>query len=145
MSGGAITAWAVIGIVGGWLAHPVLESWRGVAPVVTWAQPMVLLLIAAALGVTAWITHRQLQVRGERIEAHQAVNRLVLARACTLVGALLAGGYLGYAVSWLGYDANTAAGERLVRSALAAVAGTAILIAARLLEHACRVRKRDEN
>ena len=102
-------------------------------------------LIAAALGVTAWITHRQLQVRGERIEAHQAVNRLVLARACTLVGALLAGGYLGYAVSWLGYDANTAAGERLVRSALAAVAGTAILIAARLLEHACRVRKRDEN
>ncbi len=145
MSGGAITAWAVIGIVGGWLAHPVLERWRGVAPVITWAQPLVLLLIAGALGVTAWITHRQLQVRGERIEAHQAVNRLVLARACTLVGALLAGGYLGYAVSWLGYDANTAAGERLVRSALAAVAGIAIVIAARLLEHACRVRKPDEN
>lgn len=145
MSGGAITAWAVIGIVGGWLAHPVLEAWRGVAPVVTWAQPVVLLLIAAVLGVIAWITHRQLQVRGERIEAYQAVNRLVLARACTLVGALLAGGYLGYAVSWLGYDANTAAGERLVRSAVAAVAGIMIVIASRLLEHACRVRKQDEN
>ncbi|NYI79948.1 DUF3180 domain-containing protein [Nocardioides panzhihuensis] len=145
MSGGAITAWAVIGIVGGWLAHPVVEAWRGVAPVVTWAQPMLLLLIAATLGVTAWVTHRQLQVRGERIEAHQAVNRLVLARACALVGALLAGGYLGYAISWLGYDMSTAAGDRLVRSAVAAVAGTTIVIAARLLEHACRVRKPDEN
>jgi hypothetical protein len=145
MSGGAITAWAVIGIVGGWLAHPVLEAWRGVAPVITWAQPMLLLLIAATLGVTAWVTHRQLQVRGERIEAHQAVNRLVLARACALVGALLAGGYLGYAISWLGYDMSTTAGDRLVRSIVAAVAGTTIVIAARLLEHACRVRKPDEN
>jgi MFS family permease len=145
MSGGAITAWAVIGIVGGWLTHPVLEAWRGIAPVITWAQPMLLLLIAATLGVTAWVTHRQLQVRGERIEAHQAVNRLVLARACALVGALLAGGYLGYAISWLGYDMSTTAGDRLVRSAVAAVAGATIVIAARLLEHACRVRKPDEN
>ena len=30
------------------------------------------------------------------------MNRLVLARACALVGALVAAGYVGYAVSWLG-------------------------------------------
>ena len=32
------------------------------------------------------------------------MNRLVLARACALVGALVAGGYLGYALSWVGVD-----------------------------------------
>ncbi len=47
-------------------------------------------------------------MRHERLEPHQAVNRLVLARACALVGALVAGGYLGYALSWLGVDAELA-------------------------------------
>ena len=37
-------------------------------------------------------------------EPHRAVNRLVLGRAGALVGALVAGGYAGYAVSWIGSD-----------------------------------------
>jgi hypothetical protein len=115
-----------------------------VAPVVTWAQPLILLLIAAILGGTAWITWRQLHVHQERLEPHRAVNRLVLGRACTLVGALLAGGYLGYAVSWLGYAGDPLAHQRVVRSALAAVAGGLVVLGARLLEHACRVREDDD-
>jgi len=144
ISAGAITAWAVVGLVGGWALHPLLDRWRGVAPVVTWVQPLVLFLIAAIVGGTAWITWRQLHVQRERLEPHRAVNRLVLARACTLVGSLLAGGYLGYAVSWLGYDGDPLAHERMVRSVVAGVAGIMIVVASRLLEHACRVHEDED-
>jgi hypothetical protein len=144
ISAGAITAWAVVGLVGGWALHPLLDRWRGVAPVVTWVQPLVLFLIAAIVGGTAWITWRQLHVQRERLEPHRAVNRLVLARACTLVGSLLAGGYLGYAVSWLGYDGDPIAHERMVRSVVAGVAGIMIVVASRHLEHACRVHEDED-
>lgn len=145
MSAGAVAVWGIIGLVGGWAAHPLVERWRGTAPVVTWAQPLVLLLIAAIIGGTAWLTWRQLQVQGLRLEAHRAVNRLVLARACTLVGALLAGGYAGYAISWLGYGPDPLAGQRILRSSVAAVTGVGIIVASRLLESACRVRKHEDD
>jgi len=144
VSPAALTGWAVAGLIGGWLLHPLAERISGVAPLVTWVQPLVLGLIAAILGGTAWITHRQLHVRRERVEAYRAVNRLVLARACSLVGALLAGGYAGYAVSWLGMGDNPLAGDRLVRSLVAGAAGIAIVVTARLLEHACRVHDEDD-
>ena len=46
----------------------------------------------------------------------------MLARACALVGALVAGGYLGYALSWVGVSAELA-DQRVVRSLVAALAG----------------------
>ena len=142
-SPGSITVWAVVGLVFGWVLHPVAESIRGTAPVVTWVPPLTLSLVAAILGWTAWVTYRTVHLRRERLLPHQAVNRLVLARACALAGALVAGGYLGYAVSWLGIDAELAQ-QRLVRSLLAAAAGVLICVAALLLERACRVRSDDE-
>lgn len=138
-----MTAWAVVGLVFGWLLHPVAEQLRGTAPVITWVQPLTLFLVAAILGWTAWVTHRAVHVRREQLLAHQAVNRLVLARACVLAGALVAGGYLGYAVSWLGIDTDLAQ-QRLVRSLLATAAGVLICLGAVLLERACRVRSDDE-
>ena len=62
------------------------------------------MLVAVIMGFLAWHTWQTVQVRGERLELHQAMNRLVLARACALGGALIAAGYVGYAVSWLGDD-----------------------------------------
>ena len=50
----------------------------------TWAQPLALFLVAAILAGTAWATWRTMHVHRERLEPHQAVNRLVLARACAL-------------------------------------------------------------
>jgi MFS family permease len=138
-----LTAWAVVGLLGGWLLHPLAERVSGTAPVLTWAQPLALALVAAILGATAWLTWRTVHVHRQRLEPHRAVNRLVLARACALVGALVAGGYLGYAVSWLGDDAELAS-ERAWRSAASALAGVGIMITAVLLERACRVRSDDE-
>ncbi len=139
ISAGAITLWAVVGLVAGWVLHPIAERVNGTAPVVTWLQPGVLFLVAAIMLATAWTTWRQVQVAKVRIEAHHAVNRLVLGRACALVGALLAGGYAGYALSWLDYGDDPLAGQRIERAVVAAVCGALICLGGILLERACRI------
>jgi MFS family permease len=139
-SAAVLTAWGVAGLVGGWLLHAYADRSMDAAPIVTWAQPLALFLVAAILGVTARATWRTVQVRRERLLPHQAVNRLVLARACAYVGALVAGGYLGYALSWVGVTAELAE-QRAVRSLVAALGGACVVATALLLERACRVRK----
>jgi MFS family permease len=129
----------IVGLVGGWLLHPVADR-LGNAPVISWLQPLALFFVGAVLLATAWVTHRSLHVRREWLEPHRAVNRLVLGRAAALVGALVAGGYAGYAVSWIGSDAELA-GQRMLRSALAACCALLLVAAGLLLERACRVRK----
>jgi hypothetical protein len=130
-------------MVGGWLLRPLTERFGGTAPVVTWLQVFVLFFLAGLLAVTAWVTWRHLQVRREWLEPHRAVNRLVMAKASAVVGALMAGGYAGYAVSWLGLEAELA-GQRIARSLLAGLAGLLVTIAALVLERACRARFSDD-
>lgn len=125
--------------MGGWLLHPLTER-AGTAPLVSWPQPLALLLVAGILGWTAYATHRTVRQRPDLLEPHQAVNRLVLARACALVGALVLGGYLGYALSWVDDEAELA-DERIWRSGAASFAGLLIVVTALLLERACRVGK----
>lgn len=139
---GVLVGWGLVGLIGGWALRPLSESFQETAPIVTWAPVGVLFFVAAILGTTAWLTWRAVHVRRERLQPHQAVNRLVLAKACALVGALVSGGYFGYAVSWIGLDTELA-GQRLFRSLVAGVAGLLIVIAAGALERACRVRKDD--
>jgi sulfite exporter TauE/SafE len=71
------------------------------------------------------------------------VNRLVLARACAYVGCLVAGAYIGYAISWLGNGSDLAA-QRGIRSAVAGLAGILVVVAGLLLERACRVPPEDD-
>lgn len=134
-----VIGWALAGLVLGWALHPVSDRLGKVPPLVTWAQPLALLLLAAILAYVAWATWRTVHVRGERLQAHQAVNRLVLARASVLVAALAGGGYLGYALSWLRDDAEMA-DDRLWHSLAASGASVLGVIAALLLERACRIR-----
>jgi hypothetical protein len=144
MTGAALSLWAVVGLVGGWLLHRIIDEGTGTAPLVSWAQPLALLLVAAILGGTAWSTYRNIQQHRGRLSPHHAVNRLVLARACAYVGCLMAGAYFGYAVSWLGVDLELAS-QRAWRSFAAGVGGVAITITAVLLERACRVRSDPED
>jgi hypothetical protein len=132
----------MVGLVAGWLLHPVADR-LGNPPVVSWLQPVALFVVAAVLFATAYVTHRTLHVHRRWLEPHHAVNRLVLARASVLVGGFVAGGYAGYAVSWLGVAAELGS-ERIVRSLLAALAGALMVVGALLLERACRVRSDDE-
>jgi len=135
-----VTGWALAGLVLGWVWRLLAERLNGVAPVVSWSQPAALWLVAVAIAITAWQTHRAVQVRRERLEPHRAVNRLVLARAGAYVGALVAGAYAGYALTWVG-DPAELAGQRIVRSLVAVAAGVVIVVGSFLLERACRVRR----
>jgi hypothetical protein len=71
------------------------------------------------------------------------VNRLVLAKACAVAGALVAGGYFGYALSWVGMSEAELADQRLVRALLGGIAGAALVVGSLLLERACRVSRDD--
>lgn len=138
-----LVGWALVGLVGGWAVHPIADRLGFVPPLVTLGQPLALLLLAAILGYVAWVTHRAVHVRRERLEASQAVNRLVLARASGLVAALVAGGYAGYALSWIG-DSAEQAEERIVGSLAAGGCAVIAVVAAMLLERACRVHDDDK-
>lgn len=141
-SAGSLLAWALVGLVGGWALRGASVRWYGSAPSVSWAQPLALVLCAAILGATAYLTWRDVHVHHRRLAPHHAVNRLVLARASALAGAFVAGGYLGYALSWSRVDSDI--GEQWAwRSAASGLAGVAIVIAAVALERACRVRSDD--
>jgi MFS family permease len=134
---GVVVGWSLAGLVLGWAAHPLSDRLGNVPPLVTWAQPLALLLLATILGYVAWATWRTVHVRRERLLPHQAVNRLVLARACVLVAGLVGGGYLGYALSWVGAPEDNG---RLWPSLAAGGAGFLGVVAALLLERACRIR-----
>jgi predicted small integral membrane protein len=138
-----LTVCAVVGLVGGWCVRPLLVEVEGTSRVVAWTQPVALAVVAVIVGTAAWTTWRQLQVRRERIEPHRALNRLALARASAYVGALVAGAYTGYALSWLGLVSELA-GEQASRAACAALAGAVICVGGLVLERACRVRKDDD-
>jgi hypothetical protein len=140
---GAVVVFALIGLVAGWLLRPLSEALSDVAPTVSWIQVWALVLVAAILFAVAWSTHRSLHSRRERLEPHRAVNRLVLAKACALAGALVAGGYFGYALSWVGIPAELGE-ERMLRSVLAGLAGVASVAGSLLLERACRVNRDDD-
>lgn len=133
-----LVGWAVLGLVVGWAVRPVADGLDVVPPMATAVQALALLLLAAILGCAAWVTHRAVHVRRERLEYHQAVNRLVLARASALVSALVTGGYAGYALSWVGHRGEWAE-ERIVGSLVASGCGLAAVVAALLLERACQV------
>jgi H+/Cl- antiporter ClcA len=136
-SAGSLTACAVAGLVIGWGLHPAMSRLVGRPPLISWAQALALVLVAVIMGFLAWQTWQTVQVRGERLEPHRAVNRLVLARACALGGALVGAGYVGYAISWLG-DASQLADRWILRSLVAAAGGAGVTLASLLLERACR-------
>lgn len=133
----ALTACAVAGLAVGWAVHPVAVALTGRAPLVSWAQALALVLVAAIMAFLAWQTWQTVHVRNERLEPHRAINRLVLARACAIGGTLVAAGYAGYAVSWLG-DASQLADRWVVRSVVAAAGAAGVTLASLALERACR-------
>jgi ABC-type sulfate transport system permease component len=139
---GTVVAAVLVGLVAGWSLRPGAMLAGMTAPRVGWVQAAALYLVAAIVGVLARATHRAIQQRRHRLEPHEAVNRLVLGKACAIVGSLVAGGYLGYALSWVGLRAELA-GERILWSLVAAGGAVLTVVVSLLLERACRVRDDD--
>jgi hypothetical protein len=138
---GTVTGFALVGLVLGWLLRSVSAAVNGTAPTVGWLPVLALLFVAAVVGAVAWATHRQLHRHHQRLEPHRAVNRLVLGKACALAGALVSGGYLGYALSWVGLSDAELAHQRLIHALVGGLAGALLVVASLLLERACRVSR----
>lgn len=138
----AITA--AIGLIIGRAIRPILEQLGEVTPTVPWTASIALLFLAAVLGWLAYTTYQSVHKRSERIASDRAVRQLVLAKASALVGALVAGGYAGFALSFADAMDTDLGRERVVNSAVTALAGIAVVIAALLLERACEVPKNDD-
>lgn len=135
---GPLVAAGTIGLVVGWAVRPVCLRLGYAEPGISLLSVSLLLFAAAIIGGSAYLTRRTVQRDRFALAHHQAVNRLVLGKAGALVGALLTGAYVGYAVAQLGVD-SPAADTRLWRSLVAALAAAAVMLTALLLEHACRV------
>jgi hypothetical protein len=140
---GAVVGCALVGLVLGWLVRPVSIRISGFAPTVSWVPVLALVFVAAVVGAVAWSTYRLIHRRRQHLEPHHAVNRLLLAKAGALAGALVGGGYFGYALSWLGLTEGALARERLLHSVLAGVAAVLLVVGSLLLERACRVHEDD--
>ncbi len=129
----------VVGAVVGYAFEPLVVLANGTAPRISVASVLLLVAIAAVLLALAYSTYRTIHRNKGRLEPYRAVNFLVLAKACALMGALVAGGYVGFGSHFLGEMDIALPRERVFRSAAAAVASVVIVISALLLERACRV------
>ena len=141
---GTLVAFALVGLVLGWLVKPFSAWLTGRPALVGWTPVLALFLVAAILGAVAWSTYRDVHRRSVVLEPHKAVNRLVLAKACAMAGAFVSGGYFGYALSWVGDTQAPLEQLRLAQSLIAGVAGVLIVAGSLGLERACRVRGGDE-
>jgi hypothetical protein len=136
---GLVAGCFLVGVVLGRVLPIIVEERGGVAPQVSWLSVFVLYFVAAIIGYVAWSTYRTIHRQGRRLETNQAVNRLVLAKACAIAGSLLAGGYFGYALAWI-HPEGTLEQERLLHALLAALASVLVVAGSLALERACRVR-----
>ena len=136
----------MFGGLAGWLIVITANALDLIPPSVPWTAPTGLVLVAALVGGLAYSTHQRIQVRRERIDPQRAVAFLVLGKASALGGAVVGGGYLAYALMFLTRLDAAGPRDRVIRSALAVLAGLALMITGLLLERACKVpRDHDED
>ena len=136
---GSLAVLAVVGALLGWVLAPLLGALRGVVPSIPWSSVLALVFIAVLLLGTAWITYSTIHRRLQPLDPQRAVNLLVLAKASALVGALVAGGYLGFGAHYLDSLDIALPQQRVIRSGLAAAGAVLVCVGGLLLERALRV------
>jgi hypothetical protein len=136
----------VVGVILGYAFAVLSEhiSSTSSAPRVQWTAVVALAAIAVANTVLAWWTYWVVHRERRLIDPHLGVTFLLFAKASSIVGALVAGGYAGFALHFVGRMEAELPRERVIRSIVAAVTGVAIVISALLLERACRIPKKDD-
>lgn len=134
-----LTALGGAGVVVGRLAPPVIDSFDGNAPRVGWSAAVTLFIAAGIIGIIAWNTWQSLHKKHQRMTSDHAIRMLSLAKASSLVGALFAGLYLGYALAFIDALDTEFGRERAIHAGVAGLAGILMVVAALLLERALRV------
>jgi hypothetical protein len=139
---GPLAVYGGIGLVVGWTLHWVTLHSGRTEPQVTLASVFIVFFLAALVGWAAYSTEHARR-EGIRLPPHRAVNRLVLGKTCSLVGALIAGGYFGFALAHVHAAGADSAFTQLWHSVIGGIGGLALMTAALLLEQACRVPPAD--
>lgn len=117
----------------------------GALPQIAWTGAAVVWVAAAALLIAALLLRPRLRrAEGARpIDPFVAARTAALAMAASRTGALVAGGYLGYALLAVS-DADTAyRREMALIGAVTALGGIALAAAGLLLERFCRIPPED--
>ena len=140
-----LVAIVVLGAAIGWTLVKAIESGGGVAPTVSWLTLVAWGFLAALLFAAARNTHQRIQVRRERIEPSRAVFLLLIGKASAFVGALCAGVYAGFALSFLGALGSSGPRNRVITAGAAAVISVLVVVAGLLLERACRIPEDPED
>lgn len=115
-----------------------------VAPRPGWVAAILLTALAIGLASTARGTWRNLREDKRSIHSELGVRLLAVAKASALVGALFLGAYGGYALMYLDAMSTAYGRERVIQSALAALAGLAVIVTALWLERTLRLPEDDE-
>ncbi|MDR1791193.1 MAG: DUF3180 family protein [Propionibacteriaceae bacterium] len=134
---------AVVAFVVIWVVLMLIELSGGSLPYVPWPVPVVFGVLAALVGVGAWISAKAV-AKGE-LEAKDAVLRLAAAKTATLGGSIIAGGYLAVAFFSLPRLAASLPQSRFWMGLVTAITALALAGAGYALELALRVPPDDEN
>jgi MFS family permease len=139
-----IAALIGLGLVVGRLIPPLIVRLGGNVPRLSWAAPLTLFLAAFVVGIIAWNTWQSLHKKHQRMTSDHGIKMLALAKSCAVVASLVAGVYGGFALAFIEALDSPLGKERVVRGTAAAVASLLLLVAALLLERACRVPGDDD-
>lgn len=134
-----LTIVGAVGLTGGRLVRPVVERRDGIAPTVGWSASLALAIGAVILAGLAWNTFQNLHRRKLRMTSNYGVGMLALAKSSAIVGALVLGGYLGYAIGFADAWDTPRGRERVIHSLAAAGAALLMMAAALFLERSCEV------
>ena len=136
----AITISAMVGWGGSTLA---LRG--GASPVlVPWTTLIVGIVLGGVVLAAGWAV-RQVRLGRRRMDPTRAVRTAVLGQACAYAGALLAGGYGGYALTLLPDWSHTPRREAAIAAGLAALGGAVMVAAGVIAERWCRIGPDDDN
>lgn len=132
----AIVAFVAAGLVLGYLGDLAIVSAGGNALVPPVSLPITLVGVGAVVVALAWPIRRAVKGTGRRVDPFRAMRVAVLAKACSLSGALVAGLGLGITLFLLSRTVVPQAGT--VWLAAATAIGAVLLLAAGLVaEHFC--------
>jgi Protein of unknown function (DUF3180) len=137
----------VLGGALGWTGVAVLQATGTNVGRVSWSAAGGLTFFAALLLAGAWYMYDRVHRRRRIVDGLTAVRLLALAKASALVGALVAGVYVGFALQFApDYAASSDARDKVIRGAVTALAAVVVVVGAMLLERACKVpRGPDDN
>lgn len=139
---GAVVAWGFIDAID---VHSV-DALSGQAFAVPWTLPIAIAVLAVGVTVSARNWRRRLagDERAKPVPPLAGARALGLAKACSHTGALLTGGFAGYALVLLERLDSELRRGRFVTSAAAVLASVVLVAAGVILERSLRLPEDDE-